>query len=89
MQVVALEGMDSILLHFEFLGSILDCIYISGTTYAVTYTLIASIVLGPVVRSPVSASLGLNFNLGFFFLLSKAVSRIFSLFFLEYPIIKL
>ena len=32
--------------------------------------------LGPVVRTPVSANLGLNFNLGFFFLLSKAVSRI-------------
>ena len=32
--------------------------------------------LGPVVRKPVSANLGLNFNLGFFFLLSKAVSRI-------------
>ena len=31
---------------------------------------------GPVVRKPVSANLGLNFNLGFFFLLSKAVSRI-------------
>ena len=31
---------------------------------------------GPVVRTPVSANLGLNFNLGFFFLLSKAVSRI-------------
>ena len=32
--------------------------------------------LGPVVRTPVSANLGLNFNLGFFFLLFKAVSRI-------------
>ena len=31
---------------------------------------------GPVVRTPVSTNLGLNFNLGFFFLLSKAVSRI-------------
>ena len=33
--------------------------------------------LGPVVRTPVSANLGLNFNPSFFFLLSKALSRIF------------
>ena len=32
--------------------------------------------LGPVVRMPVSAYPGLNFNLGFFFFLSKALSRI-------------
>ena len=32
--------------------------------------------LGPVVRSPVSANPGLNFNPGFFFFLSKALSRI-------------
>ena len=32
--------------------------------------------LGPVVRTPVSANLGLNFNLGFSFLLPKPVSRI-------------
>ena len=31
---------------------------------------------GAVVRRPVSATLGLNFNPGFFFLLSKALSRI-------------
>ena len=31
---------------------------------------------GSVVRTLVSANLGLNFNLGFFFLLPKAVSRI-------------
>ena len=31
---------------------------------------------GPVVRTPVSANLRLNFNPGFFFLLSKALSRI-------------
>ena len=35
-----------------------------------------SMILVPVVLTPVSANLGLNFNLGFFFLLSKAVSRI-------------
>ena len=29
-------------------------------------------VLGPVVRTPVSATPGLNFNPGFFFLLSKS-----------------
>ena len=33
-------------------------------------------VQGPVVRTPVSANLGLNFNPGFFFLLSKALSGI-------------
>ena len=31
---------------------------------------------GPVVRTPVSATLGLNFNPGFFFFLSKALYRI-------------
>ena len=36
----------------------------------------AQIALGPVVRTPVSANLGLNFNPGFFFLLSKALSGI-------------
>ena len=45
--------------------------------------------LGPVVRRPVSANLGLNFNQGFFFS-SKALSRILLiLFFLEYPVVKL
>ena len=42
MQVVALEGMDSILLHFELLGSILDFILLVQRKQ---YTLIASIVL--------------------------------------------
>ena len=32
--------------------------------------------LGPVVQTPVSANPGLNFNLGFFFYLSKALSGI-------------
>ena len=50
---------------------------------------IPKIVQGPVVRTPVGANPGLNFNLGFFIFLSKALSRIFPLFFLEYPIIKL
>ena len=48
--------------------------------------------LGPVVRTSVSANLGLNFNPGFFFLLPKALFRIiFSILFRvsEYPIIKL
>ena len=31
---------------------------------------------GPVVRTPVNANPGLNFNLGFFFLSSKALSRV-------------
>ena len=34
-----------------------------------------NILLGQVVRTPVSANPGLNFNPGFFFFLSKAVSR--------------
>ena len=33
-------------------------------------------ILGPVVRRPVSANLGLNFNPEFFLLLSKALSQI-------------
>ena len=38
--------------------------------------------LGPVVQTPVSANLRLNFNPGFFFLLSKAHCRlIFSILF--------
>ena len=46
---------------------------------------------GPVVRTPVSANPGLNFNPGFFFFLSKALSRIISSIFLayDYPNIKL
>ena len=43
----------------------------------------------PVVRTPVSANPGLNFNLGFFFFLSKAFSWIIFSIFLEYPIITL
>ena len=34
------------------------------------------VVLGPVVRRPISANLGLNFDPGFFFFCSKAFSRI-------------
>ena len=48
-----------------------------------------SILQGPVVRTRVSASPGLNFNRGFFFFLSKALSRIIFSIFLAYPIIKL
>ena len=43
---------------------------------------------GPVVRKRVSASPGLNFNLGFFFVLTKALSRIIFFIFLACPIIK-
>ena len=32
--------------------------------------------VGPVVRSPISANPGLNFNLGFYFFCSKAFFRI-------------
>ena len=40
------------------------------------------VVLGPVVRTPLSANPGLNFNPGLFFFLSKALPRIiFSIFF--------
>ena len=52
--------------------------------------------LGPVVRTPVSAEAltqganpGLNFNQGFFFFSSKALSPMIFYIFLEYPIIKL
>ena len=39
--------------------------------------------LGPVARRRISANQGLNFNLGLFFLSSKAFSRTISLFFLK------
>ena len=45
--------------------------------------------LGPVVRTPFSANPGLNFNPGYFFFLSKALSRISFSTVLKYPIIKL
>ena len=45
--------------------------------------------LGPVVRTPVSDNPGLNFNPGYFFFLSKALSRIRFSAVLKYPIIKL
>ena len=48
-----------------------------------------SILLGPVVRTPVSANPGLNFNQGFFFFSSKALSQMIFYIFLEYSIIKL
>ena len=44
---------------------------------------------GPVVRTPVSANPGLNFNPGFFFFLSKALLRIIFSIFLAYLNIKL
>ena len=44
--------------------------------------------LGPVVRTPVRANPGLNLNPGFLMFLSKTLSPIISLFFLEYPITK-
>ena len=52
-----------------------------GNDFSVT--LKAKFILqGPVVRTPVSANPGLNFNPGFFFFLSKALSRmIFSILF--------
>ena len=42
-----------------------------------------------VVRTPDSANLGLNFNQGFFFFSSKALSQMIFYIFLEYPAIKL
>ena len=42
-----------------------------------------------VVRTPDSANLGLNFNQGFFFFSSKALSQMIFYIFLEYPTIKL
>ena len=43
---------------------------------------------GPVVRTPVSANPGLNFNLGFFLFSSKALSQMIFYIVLEYPILK-
>ena len=43
---------------------------------------------GPVVRRPISANPGLNFNLGFFFFCSKVFFRVISSLLLEHPIIK-
>ena len=45
--------------------------------------------LGPVVRGPISANPGSNFNLGSFFFCSKAFSQIICTILLEHPIIKL
>ena len=47
-----------------------------SVNWSIVFLFILLFTLGPVARMPVSANLGLNFNLGFFFLLSKAVSRI-------------
>ena len=44
---------------------------------------------GPVVQTPVRANPVLNFNQGFFFFSSKALSQMIFYIFLEYPIIKL
>ena len=44
---------------------------------------------GPVVQMPVSANRVLNFNQGFFFFSSKALSQMIFYILLEYPIIKL
>ena len=46
------------------------------TAKYIKYALLMWDALGPVVRTPVNANLRLNFNPGFFFLLSKALSRI-------------
>ena len=40
------------------------------------FSILSSTQQGPVVRTPVSANPGLNFNPGFLFLLSRALSRI-------------
>ena len=50
-------------------------------------SIIIHLVLGPVVRRPISASPGVKFNPSFFFLCSKAFSRIIFFVFLELPII--
>ena len=50
---------------------------------------LVSAVLGPVVRRPISANPGLNFNPVSFSFHQKPFLGQFSLFFLELPIIKL
>ena len=52
-------------------------------------SVLKQVILDPVVRTPVSANPGLNFNQGFFFFSSKALSQMIFYIFLEYPIIKL
>ena len=57
---------------------------------ATVYELYEFIGLGPVVRRPISANSGVNFNPDFFlFLCSKTFKRQFSIFALEHPAIKL
>ena len=46
-----------------------------------TLTLEMTTIQGPVVRTPVSANPGLNFNQGCFFLSSKELSRMIFIFF--------
>ena len=60
-------------------------IKMTGMNKITRMTWVTTMTVGPVVRTPVSTNLRLNFNQGFFFLLSKALF----LFFLQYPIIKL
>ena len=49
---------------------------ISLTNICLICATAGSKLLGPLVRTPVSANLGINFNPGFFFFSSKALSRI-------------
>ena len=52
------------------------CMYVSVSSFTVVH-------LDPVVRRPISANPGLNFNPGLFFFSSKHFLGQFSLFFLE------
>ena len=56
---------------------------------ATVYELYEFIGLGPVVRRPISANSGVNFNPGLFISLFKNLSETISLLSLEHPVIKL
>ena len=54
------------------------------------YLVVISVLpLGPVFQRLISANPELNFNPGFFFFSSQHFLQLVSLFFLEYPVIKL
>ena len=61
----------------NFYGSPPHTVFTKGTHYPRRIISALTTTQGPVVRRPISANPGLNFNPGFFFLCSKAFSRIF------------
>ena len=94
----SVQPLKKLCFQTEILGSLFKYIYIfcfillftssspcRKDQFAVSYfsTILIVLIHGPVVRRPISANLGLNFNPGPFFLSSKAFPRtIFSILFL-------